>query len=618
MRTGMFTRRLSTVALVASSVVELVGVSGANAAGLRVAYHGHVQVVESAMNATGGVADSVSAFPRDFSASWSNQTLAQQLNLGDNAHVLSTSCVSSSFCVAGGTYTNGSGAQAFVSIYDGSSWTDQPVGAALNVGGLAQVNSVSCVSTTFCVAGGQYTDASGGYQAFVSRFNGSSWSDLEVAATLNLGSSAQVTSLSCVSSTFCVAGGQYTDASGGYQAFVSRFNGSSWSDLEVAATLNLGHGAATNAVSCVSPTFCVAGGEYSDASGGYQAFVSRFNGSSWSDLEIGAALNGGGLAQVNSLSCVSSTFCVAGGQYTDASGMSQAFVSVYDGSTWSDLEIGATLNAGNDARVHAVSCVASTFCVAGGQYTDASGMSQAFVSVYDGSTWADQTLASALNLGGAAQTNTVSCVSSSYCVAGGDYTDATGIRALVSVYDGSTWADQTLASALNLGGDAAVHSVICVPSGFCVAGGTYTDAANHAQAFVSTYDNVLQPVAPVAPTFVSAASFVTVVSKHRSQTITVTWTSVVGATSYQCQLLYGHSMPASAPVSTTSTSCRFSGRRLGIRYAIAITAVNATGPSATAIRFVAPPIFTLTCTHGRQRLRRTGTNPRCPAGWATR
>ena len=565
MRTGMFTRRLSTVALVASSVVELVGVSGANAAGLRVAYHGHVQVVESAMNATGGVADSVSAFPRDFSASWSNQTLAQQLNLGDNAHVLSTSCVSSSFCVAGGTYTNGSGAQAFVSIYDGSSWTDQPVGAALNVGGLAQVNSVSCVSTTFCVAGGQYTDASGGYQAFV-----------------------------------------------------SRFNGSSWSDLEVAATLNLGHGAATNAVSCVSPTFCVAGGEYSDASGGYQAFVSRFNGSSWSDLEIGAALNGGGLAQVNSLSCVSSTFCVAGGQYTDASGMSQAFVSVYDGSTWSDLEIGATLNAGNDARVHAVSCVASTFCVAGGQYTDASGMSQAFVSVYDGSTWADQTLASALNLGGAAQTNTVSCVSSSYCVAGGDYTDATGIRALVSVYDGSTWADQTLASALNLGGDAAVHSVICVPSGFCVAGGTYTDAANHAQAFVSTYDNVLQPVAPVAPTFVSAASFVTVVSKHRSQTITVTWTSVVGATSYQCQLLYGHSMPASAPVSTTSTSCRFSGRRLGIRYAIAITAVNATGPSATAIRFVAPPIFTLTCTHGRQRLRRTGTNPRCPAGWATR
>ncbi len=459
MQTRRFAQRFGAVALVAGSIAGLVGVGGASASASRVEYLGHVHAVESATDAARRVADWANALPRNAGASWSDQTLAQQLNLGALAHVLTTSCVSSTFCVAGGTYTNASGAQAFVSLYDGSSWSDVSLGAALNLGGLAQVN----------------------------------------------------------------------------------------------------------AVSCVSPTFCVAGGQYEDASGGYQAFVSRYNGVSWTDGELGAALNGGGLAKVNAVSCVSPTFCVAGGQYTDGSGMSQALVSVFGGSSWTD-----------------------------------------------------QTLAATLNLLGSAQVNAVSCVSPSYCVAGGDYTGLTGIEALVSLYGGSTWADQTVASALNLGGNATVHSALCVSDGFCLAGGTYTDAANHAQGFVSMYDNVLTPVAPVAPTFVSAMSSVTVVSRRRTQTLTATWSSVEGATSYRCQLLYGPTTPASAPVTTTSTSCRFSGRRVGIRYAIGVAALNAVGASTTAMRLIAPPVFTITCNHGRRRLRRSGIDPRCPAGWATR
>ncbi len=618
MQTRRFAQRFCAVALIAGSIAGLAGVGGASASASRVEYLGHVHAVESATYAARRVANWANALPRNAGASWSDQTLAQQLNLGDLAHVLTTSCVSSTFCVAGGTYTNASGAQAFVSLYDGSSWSVVSLGAALNLGGLAQVNAVSCVSPTFCVAGGQYEDASGGYQAFVSRYNGSSWTDGELGAALNLGGSAQVNAVSCVSPTFCVAGGQYEDASGSYQAFVSRYNGSSWTDVELGAALNLGGGAYLNAVSCVSSTFCVAGGEYTDASGGYQAFVSRYNGVSWTDGELGAALNLGGSAQVNAVSCVSTTFCVAGGQYTNGSGMSQALVSRYNGSSWTDGELGAALNLGGSAKVNAVSCVSPTFCVAGGQYTDGSGMSQALVSVFGGSSWSDQTLALTLNLLGSAQVNAVSCASPSYCVAGGDYTGLTGIEALVSLYGRSTWADQTVASALNLGGNATVHSALCVADGFCLAGGTYTDAANHAQAFVSMYDSVLTPLAPVAPTFVSATSSVTVVSRRRSQTLTATWSSVEGATSYRCQLLYGPTTPASAPVTTTSTSCRFSGRRVGIRYAIGVAALNAIGASTTAVRFIAPPVFTITCTHGRRRLRRSGINPRCPAGWATR
>jgi hypothetical protein len=54
---------------------------------------------------------------------------------------------------------------------------------------------------------------------------------------------------------------------------------------------------------------------------------------------------------------------------------------------------------------------------------------------------------------------------------------------------GGTWGaatDLPGAPALNAGGDARVNSVSCAPSGGCAAGGYYTDAANHHQAFTAS------------------------------------------------------------------------------------------------------------------------------------
>jgi hypothetical protein len=39
-------------------------------------------------------------------------------------------------------------------------------------------------------------------------------------------------------------------------------------------------------------------------------------------------------------------------------------------------------------------------------------------------------------------------------------------------------------AALNLGGNAQVTSVSCATAGACTAGGFYTDASGHGQAFV--------------------------------------------------------------------------------------------------------------------------------------
>ncbi len=177
-----------------------------------------------------------------------------------------------------------------------------------------------------------------------------------------------------------MAGGGYKDGSNHTQAFVSVYNGRTWADLKVAGSLNVGGGAYVNSVRCTSSTSCVAGGGYTDGSNHYQAFVSVYNGSTWGDHTVAGALNVGNDAVVSSVSCASRTSCVVGGVYTDRNHLSRAFVSVYNGSTWTDQEAATLLNVGKVGEVNSVSCTSSGRCVAGGQYADASSNFQAFLS----------------------------------------------------------------------------------------------------------------------------------------------------------------------------------------------------------------------------------------------
>jgi len=90
------------------------------------------------------------------------------------------------------------------------------------------------------------------------------------------------------------------------------------------------------------------------------------------------------------------------------------------------------LNVDNYDYVESVSCTSSTSCVLGGSYQDGNNHGQAFVSVYNGSTWADQEVAGLLNAQGA-EVNSVSCTSSGLCLAGGFYRDSgNNLHALVS------------------------------------------------------------------------------------------------------------------------------------------------------------------------------------------
>jgi hypothetical protein len=135
-------------------------------------------------------------------------------------------------------------------------------------------------------------------------------------------------------------------------------------------------------VSCTSSTFCVAIDNSGDAY--------FFSGSSWSEPE--------GVDESESLdavSCSSTKFCVA----VDGEG----YAFAYDGSSWSSSEIDP------DEQVLSVSCRNKSFCVA----TDAAGNAL----TYDGSEWATVSIDdNALN--------SVSCTSDSFCAAVDDAGDA--------------------------------------------------------------------------------------------------------------------------------------------------------------------------------------------------
>jgi hypothetical protein len=378
-----------------------------------------------------------------------------------------------------------------------------PGTAALNAGGSAYVNAISCGSAGNCSAGGFYKDLASHNQAFVADETNGTWgSAIEVpgSAALNSGGGAGVSSFSCSSAGNCSAGGYYTDPANHNQAFVVNETNGTWGNaIEVPGTaaLNTGGYAYVNAISCGSAGNCSAGGNYRDPAGHTQAFVvDETNGTWGSAIEVpgSATLNTGGGAQVSSVSCSSAGNCSAGGYYTDPASHNQAFVVDETNGTWgSAIEVPGTaaLNTGGDAYVNAISCGSAGNCSAGGGYTLSSTHYQAFVVNETNGTWGSAIEVpgtAALNTGGAAGVSSVSCSSAGNCSAGGYYKDpASHNQAFVVDETNGTWGSAIEVpgtALLDAGGDAHVNAISCGSAGNCSAGGGYALTSNHYQAFV--------------------------------------------------------------------------------------------------------------------------------------
>jgi hypothetical protein len=355
------------------------------------------------------------------------------------------------------------------------------------------LNSVSCSKPRLCFAVG--STAGGPHvpvptTTLIQGWNGSVWS-IVPSPNADPNGFDGLDGVSCTRPTFCVAVG--TNNSVGpsnmsvQKTLVETWNGSVWSIVpspNTAPTVDN----RLSAVSCSQPTFCVAVGAFGNSDNQTpQTLVELWNGSVWSIAPSPNSLP----TQPNQLAgvtCTSPTFCIAVGDYRYAgnppSGISQTLIESWNGSTWSIVPSPNTSPAQHNSLA-GVSCVNPTACFAVGSGTTITG-SQTVIESWNGAIWS---IVPSPNTSGAIGNGlgSVSCNKATACVAVG----ASDHQTLIETLRGTKWniiSSTTDGSAV--GGTLA--GVSCKRPSICAAVGA-SDQAPDSQALIEMNAKVSRP-----------------------------------------------------------------------------------------------------------------------------
>jgi len=345
------------------------------------------------------------------------------------------SCTPGKGCLAAGKWFDkaAGSTNALAEIRTGTSWAlnnpPAPAGSTITA-----VNGVSCVTapSAVCLVVGQWGSFAGSYN-YAALWDWSGWKLLDPpdapSSTLD-----QLNAVACVSSVYCIATGHFvggTTSGGQPESLV--WNGSKWALKTVPIPSQ-----ATNAwlygVSCRSTSFCFAVGDYTITTPHQPPLAETWNGTAWT---VRPSQNNP-TNQSNSLasaSCVSATECEAVGNSLSPK---LAFTSL--GASWRGKSFtlqptpgsGPKL-AGSDLR--GVSCLSSTFCMAVGNMS----------AVWNGTFWSTEPFPQASPILSIAYA--VSCTSKSSCTAVGSYANLSkGALTLVVNWNGTSWKQQAAAN----------------------------------------------------------------------------------------------------------------------------------------------------------------------------
>jgi hypothetical protein len=356
------------------------------------------------------------------------------------------------------------------------------------------VASVSCPSAGNCAITGGYSDGAGSQQAYVATEAGGKWGNAEpipYLAVLNAGKDATVTQVSCASAGNCAVSGAYSDGAGHQQAFVDLELAGHWQDADsvLVPSFNAGGDAEANAVSCPAVNDCVVGGQSTDAHGFKQSWVAYQVGAhSWSEWEPpGTTSTGsdGDLGGVSSLSCSSAGNCVVVGSYLSG-GTPVPYLLNDDGGAWDNAAsplTGYGLPADSPGALTSVSCSSSTECVATGSYSSGQ-QAIPFEIEEQRQDWGSVLPLAGLNFSNGGSPSAVSCGTPGNCAIGGT-TDGSTEVAFVEDETAYGWngAEQVPHITTLGASDSATNAVSCTAPGNCSAAGFY-DAKSGLVPFV--------------------------------------------------------------------------------------------------------------------------------------
>lgn len=502
-------------------------------------------VVVILINPTPGAATSIKS-----QLSW---TTSYQGTAGTSGAVTNISCPSDSFCAVGGI--RGTGA-SFISFYIEGTWVATTINLPTTLGSTSEITGISCWSSSNCVAVGNYA-VDYINMPFAAVWDGSIWRVTTVFPGLLDPSGSRLNSLSCAKQNFCVAVGKLGQNGGSPSgAFGLTFDGTSWTVSQFTNGFTDGEIASLQTVTCLSTQFCMAGGYVGVAQReSQQAFIELWDGSSWMPSIIGAESNPGGQGYVSSISCASITSCVAGGSVGDINWNLNAFVSSWDGAKWTSQLLKSSEGFLLPGRIVSSSCAGDQLCVVVGNNGN-----QPFDVRYDGTSWTTELRGTSITDGTAFPLRSISCPAIDLCVAVGGLTSR-----YISTFDGSNWTDRVSSPAYY----QPLLVVGCHTSSVCMTGGT----------FATAYDNrspiVLLGKPPTSP---AAPGNVVVTPGRRS--VTVSWSPAndggQSPVTYTASDSLGHSC------TTTELSCTIIGLTPGVPAGIGVTAENSIGSSPSS------------------------------------
>lgn len=324
--------------------------------------------------------------------------------------LMGVSCTSRTACTAIGSYSLRFVHSTLAERWDGKRWSIQatPNPPLSVVQPYVSLNSVSCPSSSDCMAVGQYTNPAGQATLFSELWNGTDWSIQPVPG----GTTGQLEGVSCTSSTACTAVGY------GEGTIAVRWNGASWSMQSIpnppADDIRL------FGVSCPSMAMCMTVGRIWPLAHRTRPLSDRWERMTWSFAPAPTPTNGY-QNLLSSVSCWSSRECIAVGNFVHGT-ISDRFVSLaerWDGSRWS---IEPTPGAGHESanELDGVSCPSSTMCAAVGFIQTPAFHNVPLTELWNGSTWSIQP---SPNPSGSTETEpaAVSCVSREVCTAVGTF-----------------------------------------------------------------------------------------------------------------------------------------------------------------------------------------------------
>jgi len=262
--------------------------------------------------------------------------------------------------------------------------------------------------------------------------------------------------VSCTSPTACVAVGWRINRAGTQVTLAEVWNGTSWS---VRQTPNPPGARQTElvGVSCTSATSCLAVGDTFSPASRSMPVAEAWNGISWSIQQVPNPPNGG---VFNGVSCVSASACVAVGGLSGTLN-NLAFAGVWNGTSWS-LQQTPNPPETRESTLLGVSCISASHCTATGSYGIGTGTAT-LAEVWNGTSWSRRKTPTPQTSGSLAG---VSCTSASACTAVGS--DGNG-ESLAERWDGTAWSIQ---ATPNVNGEpTGLRGVSCTSATLCTATG---------------------------------------------------------------------------------------------------------------------------------------------------